>query len=142
MVLGGLIDEDAQESVSKVPLLGDIPLLGGLFTSTNSSKKKRNLMVFIRPSIVRDQTGMSYLSERKIQLYAPISCRKSKKISALCRRMARCCRNMAPRRMALLACRRNCRARRLSLMLRPPVESSSHDRAACANCRGAGGGAG
>lgn len=65
VVLGGLIDEDAQESVSKVPLLGDIPLLGELFTSTNSSKKKRNLMVFIRPSIVRDQTGMSYLSERK-----------------------------------------------------------------------------
>ncbi len=65
VVLGGLIDEDAQESVSKVPLLGDIPLLGELFTSTNSSKKKRNLMVFIRPSIVRDQAGMSYLSERK-----------------------------------------------------------------------------
>lgn len=65
VVLGGLIDEDAQESVSKVPLLGDIPLLGELFTSTNSSKKKRNLMVFIRPSIVRDESTMSYLSERK-----------------------------------------------------------------------------
>ncbi|MBQ1784088.1 MAG: type II secretion system secretin GspD [Gammaproteobacteria bacterium] len=65
VVLGGLIDEDAQESVSKVPLLGDIPLLGELFTSTNSSKKKRNLMVFIRPSIVRDEATMSYLSERK-----------------------------------------------------------------------------
>ena len=65
VVLGGLLDEAAQESVSKVPLLGDIPLLGELFTSTTSSKKKRNLMVFIRPSIIRDQVGMSYLSERK-----------------------------------------------------------------------------
>jgi general secretion pathway protein D len=65
VVLGGLIDEDVQESVSKVPLLGDIPILGHLFKSTSTTKKKRNLMVFIRASIVRDEATMSQLSHRK-----------------------------------------------------------------------------
>ena len=65
VVLGGLIDEDVQESVSKVPLLGDIPILGHLFKSTSTTKKKRNLMVFIRASIVRDEATMSKLSHRK-----------------------------------------------------------------------------
>ncbi len=65
VVLGGLIDEDVQESVSKVPLLGDIPLLGQLFRSNKSEKKKRNLMVFIRPTIIRDGGVMSEVSQRK-----------------------------------------------------------------------------
>lgn len=65
IVLGGLIDEDVQESVSKVPLLGDIPILGKLFSSTSTSKQKRNLMVFIRPSIVRDGNRMRELSSAK-----------------------------------------------------------------------------
>ncbi|MCM2680894.1 type II secretion system secretin GspD [Echinimonas agarilytica] len=65
VVLGGLIDEDAQESISKVPLLGDIPILGELFTSTSTSKRKRNLLVFIRPTIVRDAATMSSVSHRK-----------------------------------------------------------------------------
>jgi general secretion pathway protein D len=65
VVLGGLIDEDVQESVSKVPILGDIPIIGHLFKSTSTTKKKRNLMVFIRASIVRDEATMSQLSHRK-----------------------------------------------------------------------------
>ncbi|MGO2075097.1 MAG: type II secretion system secretin GspD [Pseudoalteromonas sp.] len=65
VVLGGLIDEDVQESVSKVPLLGDIPILGQLFRSTSSSKRKRNLIVFIRPTIVRDGISMNKLSHSK-----------------------------------------------------------------------------
>lgn len=65
VVLGGLIDEDVQESLSKVPLLGDIPLLGHLFKSTNVTTQKRNLMVFIRPTIVRDDDRMHELSHRK-----------------------------------------------------------------------------
>ncbi len=65
VVLGGLIDEDVQETVSKVPLLGDIPLLGQLFRSNKSEKKKRNLMVFIRPTIIRDGGVMSEVSQRK-----------------------------------------------------------------------------
>ena len=65
IVLGGLIDEEVQESVSKVPLLGDIPIIGNLFKSTSSSKRKRNLMVFLRPSIVRDAATMNEISHRK-----------------------------------------------------------------------------
>ncbi|WP_258807335.1 type II secretion system secretin GspD [Pseudidiomarina sp. CB1] len=65
IVLGGLIDEDVQESESKIPLLGDIPLVGALFRSTSTTKQKRNLMVFLRPTIVRD-SGTAYgLSSRK-----------------------------------------------------------------------------
>lgn len=65
VVLGGLIDEDVQESVSKVPLLGDIPILGHLFRSTSTSKRKRNLIVFIRPTIIRDGIKMNQLSHSK-----------------------------------------------------------------------------
>ena len=65
VVLGGLIDEDIQESVSKVPLLGDIPILGHLFSSTSSSKRKRNLMVFIRPKIIREGVTMNQISHQK-----------------------------------------------------------------------------
>ncbi|MCH2456142.1 MAG: type II secretion system secretin GspD [Idiomarina sp.] len=65
IVLGGLIDEDVQESVSKIPLLGDIPVLGRLFSSTSTSKQKRNLMVFIRPTIVRNGKRMREISSAK-----------------------------------------------------------------------------
>lgn len=65
IVLGGLIDEDVQESVSKIPLLGDIPFLGKLFSSTSTSTQKRNLMVFIRPTIVRDGTKLAEISRGK-----------------------------------------------------------------------------
>ncbi len=65
VVLGGLIDEDVQESVSKVPLLGDLPLIGNLFKSSTSSKRKRNLMVFIRPTIIRDGLTMDKISNKK-----------------------------------------------------------------------------
>ncbi|GEA09793.1 type II secretion system secretin GspD [Alteromonas sp. KUL49] len=65
IVLGGLIDEDVQESVSKVPLLGDLPLIGHLFKTTSTSQRKRNLMVFLRPTIVRDAATMNSISHRK-----------------------------------------------------------------------------
>ncbi len=65
VVLGGLIDEDVQESVQKVPLLGDIPILGHLFKSTSNTKRKRNLMVFLRPTIIRDGKSMSDISKQK-----------------------------------------------------------------------------
>ncbi len=65
IVLGGLIDDKVNEQNARVPILGDIPILGRLFRADNSSKSKRNLMVFIRPTIVRDQTLLSELSGRK-----------------------------------------------------------------------------
>ncbi|WP_241967614.1 type II secretion system secretin GspD [Pseudidiomarina insulisalsae] len=65
IVLGGLIDEDVQESESKIPLLGDIPLVGALFRSTSTTRQKRNLMVFLRPTIVRDSATATGVSSRK-----------------------------------------------------------------------------
>ncbi|MEO3680041.1 type II secretion system secretin GspD [Rheinheimera fenheensis] len=65
VVLGGLIDEDVQESESKVPLLGDIPVLGHLFKSTSVTKQKRNLMVFIKATIVREGSAISGISKTK-----------------------------------------------------------------------------
>jgi len=54
IVLGGLIQNDLKQSQQKVPLLGDIPILGYLFRYTNTTKDKTNLMVFIHPVILRD----------------------------------------------------------------------------------------
>lgn len=68
VVIGGLLDENVQESVSKVPLLGDIPILGHLFRSTSSRKTKKNLMVFLRPTIIRDDETMSAISGQKYSL--------------------------------------------------------------------------
>ena len=65
VVLGGLISEDEQEVVSKVPILGDIPFLGALFRATSTSKEKRNLMVFIHPVILRDTETYSSISRNK-----------------------------------------------------------------------------
>ncbi|GAC1033773.1 GspD family T2SS secretin variant XcpQ [Pseudomonas sp. No.21] len=65
IVLGGLIQDDVTTTDSKVPLLGDIPLLGRLFRSTKDSHVKRNLMVFLRPTVVRDRAGLAALSGKK-----------------------------------------------------------------------------
>ena len=68
LVLGGLISEDVQESVNKVPLLGDLPLIGGLFRSTSTSVQRRNLMIFLRPTILRDSVTTIDLSQEKYNL--------------------------------------------------------------------------
>ncbi|MGF1455660.1 MAG: type II secretion system secretin GspD [Alphaproteobacteria bacterium] len=64
-VLGGLIEDDEQISVEKVPLLGDIPGLGKLFRSKQRSNVRTNLMVFLRPRIVRNAADLSSVSGRK-----------------------------------------------------------------------------
>lgn len=58
-VIGGLISENESEQVRKVPLLGDIPLLGELFKSTKKSKVKESLIIFITPRILRDRSDMA-----------------------------------------------------------------------------------
>lgn len=65
VALGGLIDETVNQSEQKVPLLGDIPLLGNLFKSRTSSKERRNLMLFLQPSILREEGSASAYSARK-----------------------------------------------------------------------------
>lgn len=65
IVLGGLIQEQVNENESKIPILGDIPILGHLFKSTNNSTKKTNLMVFIKPTIIRDGVTADGITQRK-----------------------------------------------------------------------------
>lgn len=63
VVLGGLIADDQRLSESKVPLLGDIPYLGVLFKSTSMKKTKRNLLVFLRPTILRSKEDSRAVSQ-------------------------------------------------------------------------------
>lgn len=65
IVLGGLIDEDTQEVISKVPVLGSIPILGRLFQSSSSSTNKKNLMVFLKPTILTDTDSSQEVSLEK-----------------------------------------------------------------------------
>lgn len=67
VVLGGLISDERADSDQRVPLLGDIPGLGRLFRANARSQIKRNLMVFIRPRIVRDALTLGQLSTEKYQ---------------------------------------------------------------------------
>lgn len=74
VVLGGLIKDDVQDSQQKVPLLGDIPLLGRLFRNDSVNVTKTNLLIFIRPTIIRDSadlegaTALKYGEIRRQQL--------------------------------------------------------------------------
>jgi len=62
LVLGGLIEDRFITSKSKVPLLGDIPILGALFRSESRERKRTNLMVFLRPIVMRDAEASGRLS--------------------------------------------------------------------------------
>ncbi|HCT41458.1 MAG TPA: type II secretion system protein GspD [Moraxellaceae bacterium] len=64
IVLGGLIQDDVVRTESKVPLLGDIPVIGYLFRATSNSKTKRNLLVFLRPTLLKDSAAAAELSQR------------------------------------------------------------------------------
>jgi general secretion pathway protein D len=61
-VLGGLIKDEYTTNQSKVPLLGDIPFIGALFRSESRERKRTNLMVFLRPIVLRDADAASRLS--------------------------------------------------------------------------------
>lgn len=65
VVIGGLMDERQEENINKVPLLGDIPLIGWLFKNRSFEKRKTNLLVFLTPHIVRDTEMLTTLSEKK-----------------------------------------------------------------------------
>jgi len=68
VVLGGLIGDNYSAGNSKVPLLGDIPWIGQLFRSENKSRQKDNLMIFLRPVIVRDQEDSTSIAESRYDL--------------------------------------------------------------------------
>ena len=64
-MLGGLIDETLQDGVEKVPGLGDIPIIGNLFKSQKRSRVKTNLMVFLRPTVIRsNEQSVNLASDR------------------------------------------------------------------------------
>jgi general secretion pathway protein D len=65
LVLGGLIETQEVDSIQKVPILGDIPFIGKAFSNTITSTSKTNLMVFIRPSIMRDAIASNQVTSQK-----------------------------------------------------------------------------
>ncbi len=66
-VLGGLTRDKIQDTVSKIPLLGDIPLLGWLFRSKKSEMQKLNLLVFITPQIIRQYESIRAVLDKKLR---------------------------------------------------------------------------
>lgn len=67
VVLGGLIQDDLTNTVNKVPILGDIPLLGELFKSSKVETRKANLMVFIKPTILNNPVLANEMAMKKYQ---------------------------------------------------------------------------
>ncbi len=68
LVLGGLITDDVQETVARVPVLGRIPVLGKLFRHRKQQRIRRNLMVFLRPTILKDAHIMDEVTRGKYRL--------------------------------------------------------------------------
>ncbi len=67
IVLGGLVQEDDNKKITKVPLLGDIPFIGALFRSSQVEREKKNLMVFLKPTILREAKRAGEISRGKYQ---------------------------------------------------------------------------
>lgn len=65
VILGGLLQDDSQKGRSKVPFLGDIPFLGELFTNRNDKRTKKNLMLFIKPTIMRTPESVTNVTKQK-----------------------------------------------------------------------------
>ncbi len=65
VVIGGLMQEREEENLTKVPVLGDIPLLGWLFKHKSVEKRKTNLLVFLTPHIVKDSDRLSEITKEK-----------------------------------------------------------------------------
>ena len=83
IVLGGLISDEVRESKPQVPFLGSIPILGELFKTRSVDKVKTNLMVFIRPRILRDGTDAAIETQRQVQLHPRPAARRQQR--ARCR---------------------------------------------------------
>ncbi|MCC6648017.1 MAG: type II secretion system secretin GspD [Polyangiaceae bacterium] len=67
VVIGGLMRDAYTSSKRKIPILGDIPLLGALFRSTETAKRKTNLLLVLTPYVIRDQNDLRTVFERKMQ---------------------------------------------------------------------------
>ncbi len=79
IVLGGLITDSVNEGESRVPILGNIPIIGELFKTRSGSKEKRNLMVFIRPTILRDGVQAAITTNAKYNVLRDQQLQRGKK---------------------------------------------------------------
>ncbi len=147
LVLGGLIEDRYTDNKSKVPLLGDIPYLGALFRSESRTKKRTNLMVFLRPIVMRDGDTTDRLSiDRYEQIRAFQQDKQPQPSSRCCRSMPRrCCRRWSGRPLRRSP-RRCARHRPAPAPLSVPPESeparrqrASHDAAPARSIAGADG---
>ena len=69
VVIGGLIQDSEEDTISKVPFLGDIPLLGWLFKTKTKVRKKTNLMILLTPHIVKDAADLAEMTRSQRQLF-------------------------------------------------------------------------
>jgi general secretion pathway protein D len=67
VVIGGLMRDTVNRTQKKIPLLGDIPLIGALFRRTTTTKSKSNLLLFLTPYIIRTQSDLRAIYERKMR---------------------------------------------------------------------------
>jgi general secretion pathway protein D len=67
VVIGGLMRDEYVTSREKIPVLGDLPVLGALFRHSNTTKRKANLLLVLTPHVIRDQTDLRRIFERKMQ---------------------------------------------------------------------------
>ena len=67
VVIGGLIRNTDTNSEQRIPILGDIPILGALFRTTTRSVQRSNLLLFLTPYVVRDQSDLRRIFERKMR---------------------------------------------------------------------------
>lgn len=67
IVIGGLMRDEFVTQKQKVPILGDIPILGVLFSKTNTTKRKSNLLLILTPHVIREQADLRRIFERKMQ---------------------------------------------------------------------------
>lgn len=72
IVLGGLMQDNITEVHQKVPVFGDLPVLGALFRSSSMKKTKRNLLVFIRPTILRDKKHVNAITQDHYRVFKSI----------------------------------------------------------------------
>src|SRR3546814_9926504 len=65
LAIGGLLDDNERRTIERVPLLSDIPVVGELFKSRSRTRTKTNLMVFIRPTIIRNAADGDRMTQRR-----------------------------------------------------------------------------
>jgi type II secretory pathway component GspD/PulD (secretin) len=70
VVVGGLLQDTSEDQITKVPLLGDIPLLGQLFQSKTTSRQKTNLIVFLNPHVIKEAERLAEITKDKQKEFA------------------------------------------------------------------------